>query len=46
MRLATWKLALVSEELASRLPRAGMERPYKQGRRPSDHAPLVVKWTD
>jgi exodeoxyribonuclease III len=38
-------LALVSEELAGRLVRAGMERPYRKGRRPSDHAPLVVEWT-
>jgi exodeoxyribonuclease III len=39
-------LALVSEELAARLTRAGMERPYRKGTRPSDHAPLVVEWTD
>jgi exodeoxyribonuclease-3 len=39
-------LALVSEELASRLTRAGMERPYRKGTRPSDHAPLMVEWTD
>jgi exodeoxyribonuclease-3 len=39
-------LALVSEELAPRLTHAGMERPYRKGRRPSDHAPLLVEWTD
>ena len=39
-------LALVSEELAGRLVRAGIERPYRKGRRPSDHAPLVVEWAD
>lgn len=38
--------ALVSEELAARLVRAGIERPYRKGPRPSDHAPLVVEWTD
>jgi exodeoxyribonuclease-3 len=39
-------LALVSEALAERLTRAGMERPYRKGARPSDHAPLLVEWTD
>jgi exodeoxyribonuclease-3 len=39
-------LALVSEDLSGRLTRAGMERPYRKGRRPSDHAPLVVEWAD
>ncbi len=39
-------LALLSEPLAERLTRAGMERPYRKGTRPSDHAPLVVDWTD
>ena len=38
--------ALVSEELAARLTRAGIERPYRKGPRPSDHAPLVVEWRD
>jgi len=38
--------ALVSDELAARLVRAGIERPYRKGPRPSDHAPLVVEWTD
>ncbi len=39
-------LALVSDEIAGRLTRAGMERPYRKGRRPSDHAPVLVEWTD
>jgi exodeoxyribonuclease III len=39
-------LALVSDPLAGRLIRAGMERPYRKGTRPSDHAPLMVEWTD
>jgi exodeoxyribonuclease III len=38
--------ALVSEELAARLVRAGIERPYRKGPRPSDHAPLVVEWAN
>ena len=36
-------LALVSEALAPRLVRAGIERPYRKGTKPSDHAPLVVE---
>jgi exodeoxyribonuclease-3 len=36
---------LVGAELAGRLVRAGIERPYRKGPRPSDHAPLVVEWT-
>ena len=39
-------LALVSDDIAAGLTRAGMERPYRKGTRPSDHAPLVVEWTD
>jgi exodeoxyribonuclease-3 len=39
-------LALVSEPLAGKLVRAGIERPYRKGARPSDHAPLVVEWRD
>lgn len=38
--------ALVSGEIAARLTRAGIERPYRKGPRPSDHAPLVVEWAD
>lgn len=37
-------LALVSDDIAARLTRAGMERPYRKGSRPSDHAPLLVEW--
>ena len=37
-------LAFVSPEIGSRLTRAGMERPYRKGSRPSDHAPLLVEW--
>ncbi len=36
-------LALVSESLAPRLARAGIERDYRKGTKPSDHAPLVVE---
>ncbi len=36
-------LALVSEPLAPRLVRAGIERDYRKGTKPSDHAPLVVE---
>lgn len=39
-------LALVSLELAGRLTRCGIERPYRKGAKPSDHAPLVVEWAD
>jgi exodeoxyribonuclease-3 len=39
-------LALVTDDIAGRLTRAGMERPYRKGRRPSDHAPLLIEWTD
>ncbi|MCW2954587.1 MAG: exodeoxyribonuclease Xth [Conexibacter sp.] len=39
-------LALLSTELADRLTRAGIERPYRRGTKPSDHAPLVVEWAD
>lgn len=38
-------LALLSPELAARLTRAGIERPYRRGVKPSDHAPLVVEWS-
>jgi exodeoxyribonuclease-3 len=37
-------LALVSRDLAERLTRCGIERPYRKGAKPSDHAPLVVEW--
>jgi exodeoxyribonuclease-3 len=35
-------LALVSEGLAERLTACGIERDYRKGSKPSDHAPLVV----
>jgi exodeoxyribonuclease-3 len=37
-------LALVSGQIAERLTRAGMERAYRKGPKPSDHAPLLVEW--
>jgi exodeoxyribonuclease-3 len=36
-------LALVSEDLAGRLTRVGIERDYRKGKKPSDHAPLVIE---
>ena len=39
-------LALVSPEIAARTTRCGIERPYRKGAKPSDHAPLVVEWGD
>jgi exodeoxyribonuclease-3 len=36
-------LALLSGELAGRLRRCGIERDYRKGKKPSDHAPLVVE---
>jgi exodeoxyribonuclease-3 len=35
-------LALVSQGLADRLTACGIERDYRKGTKPSDHAPLVV----
>jgi len=35
-------LALVSESLARRLRHCGIERNYRKGKKPSDHAPLAV----
>ena len=35
-------LALVSESLAPQLRHCGIERNYRKGRKPSDHAPLAV----
>ena len=37
-------LALLSPALAARTTRCGIERPYRKGTKPSDHAPLVVEW--
>jgi exodeoxyribonuclease-3 len=39
-------LALVSPGIAAELVRCGIERPYRKGLKPSDHAPLVVEWGD
>ncbi len=36
-------LALVSADVASRLSACGIERPFRKGPKPSDHAPLVVQ---
>jgi exodeoxyribonuclease-3 len=36
-------LALAARELATRLQRCGIERDYRKGKKPSDHAPLVVE---
>jgi exodeoxyribonuclease III len=38
-------LALVSPPIARGLTRCGIERDYRKGVKPSDHAPLVVEWT-
>jgi exodeoxyribonuclease-3 len=37
-------LALLDARLAERVVRCGIERPYRKGVKPSDHAPLVVEW--
>jgi exodeoxyribonuclease-3 len=39
-------LTLVSRDIAERVTRCGIERPYRKGAKPSDHAPLVVEWDD
>jgi exodeoxyribonuclease III len=39
-------LVLVSAPIASKLTRAGIERNYRKGTKPSDHAPLVIEWAD
>jgi exodeoxyribonuclease-3 len=36
-------LALVSEQLASRLTACGIDRDFRKGPKPSDHAPLLVE---
>lgn len=38
-------LVLASPELGERLTRVGIERDYRKGSRPSDHAPLVAEWS-
>jgi exodeoxyribonuclease-3 len=37
-------LALVSEPLAARLTACGIDRDYRKGTKPSDHAPLLVEF--
>lgn len=37
-------LALLDAHLVERVTRCGIERPYRKGPKPSDHAPLVVEW--
>lgn len=37
-------LVLVSEGIAAGLERVGIERDFRKGAKPSDHAPLVVQW--
>jgi exodeoxyribonuclease III len=39
-------LALVSASLAPRLTACGMVRDYRKGSKPSDHAPLLVEFSD
>jgi exodeoxyribonuclease-3 len=39
-------LALVSAELAPRLRHVGIVRDFRKGKKPSDHAPLVVELAD
>ncbi len=36
-------LALVSQDLATRLRRCGIDRDFRKGQKPSDHAPLLVE---
>jgi exodeoxyribonuclease-3 len=38
-------LVLLPETLAPRLTRCGIVRDFRKGKKPSDHAPLVVEWT-
>jgi len=39
-------LALVSAELAPRVRRCGIDRDYRKGTKPSDHAPLLLELAD
>jgi exodeoxyribonuclease-3 len=39
-------LILLGRGLAERLARAGIERDYRKGSKPSDHVPLVAEWAD
>lgn len=36
-------LALLSPELAGRVRECGIDRDYRKGPKPSDHAPLLVE---
>jgi exodeoxyribonuclease-3 len=36
-------LALLSPDVAARLTRCGIDRNYRKGTKPSDHAPLFVE---
>jgi exodeoxyribonuclease-3 len=38
-------LVLLAEAVAPRLTRCGIVRDFRKGKKPSDHAPLVVEWT-
>ncbi len=37
-------LICVSEDIAARLTRCAIERDFRKGSKPSDHAPLVAEW--
>jgi len=39
-------LALVSEDLSARLVRCGIDRDFRKGPKPSDHAPVLVELAD
>jgi exodeoxyribonuclease-3 len=39
-------LALISESLSSRLRECGIDRNFRKGTKPSDHAPLLVRLAD
>ena len=39
-------LVMVSPDLAERLTHCGIERDYRKGSKPSDHAPLVAEFAD
>jgi exodeoxyribonuclease-3 len=39
-------LALVSRELAPRITRCGIDRDFRKGPKPSDHAPLLLELSD
>ncbi|MGZ4482178.1 MAG: exodeoxyribonuclease III [Gaiellales bacterium] len=39
-------LALVSPEIAANLRTCGIDRNFRKGPKPSDHAPLLVEWSE